>query len=75
MTIPTYLRFSDLKARGIVRSWPQLGRLMRDQAFTRGTMLGANTRAWTEQEITSWLSARPEGVVPKLGNESKAEAA
>ena len=75
MTIPTYLRFSDLKARGIVRSWPQLGRLMRDQAFPRGTMLGANTRAWTEQEITSWLSARPEGVVPKLGNESEAEAA
>ena len=72
MTIPTYLRFADLKAREIVRSWPQLGRLMRDQSFPRGTMLGANTRAWEEQQIADWLASRPNGVIPKIGDESAA---
>jgi predicted DNA-binding transcriptional regulator AlpA len=71
MPIPAFIRFRDLQGRQIVASWPQLGRLIRDQGFPRGRMLGVNTRAWTEEEIADWLASRPDAVIPRLGNESK----
>jgi predicted DNA-binding transcriptional regulator AlpA len=69
MAISTYLRFRDLKQRQIVTSWPQLGRLIRDQGFPRGSMLGANTRAWPEEEIVAWLDSRPQGSAVRTGEE------
>jgi predicted DNA-binding transcriptional regulator AlpA len=69
--LPNFIRFRDLKERQIVNSWPQLGRMIRDEAFPRGKMLGPNTRAWSEQEIADWLASRPEGKQPHIGNERR----
>jgi hypothetical protein len=56
-----YLRFADLKERGIVSNWQTLSRWIEKESFPRGVMLGANTRAWTESEINEWLAGRPQG--------------
>ena len=54
----TLLRFKDLKARGIVGNWPTLLRWINTLNFPSGMMLGPNTRAWTDEEIESWLESR-----------------
>ena len=54
-----WLRFSDLKARGLVNSWPALINKIRTQGFPPGRMLGPNTRAWTEDEIEAFEESRP----------------
>ena len=54
-----FLRFSDLKAAGIISSWPMLKRRIERDGFPCGRMLGENTRAWTEAEIEAWLKSRP----------------
>jgi hypothetical protein len=54
-----YLRFTDLKQRGICNNWQTLRRWVRDQKFPPGIMLGGNTRAWREDEIEAWLASRP----------------
>ena len=56
MTI--WLRFADLKARGIVRNRATLSRWIRNIDFPPGIMLGINTRAWTEEEIAEWEAKR-----------------
>ena len=56
---PTILRFSDLKARGIVHNWVTLEIWVAKQGFPPGRYLGPNTRAWTEAEINEWLESRP----------------
>jgi hypothetical protein len=58
------LRFADLKARNIVRNWPSLKRLIQDQGFPPGIMLGNNTRAWDEAEVEGWIANRPTGGTP-----------
>ena len=55
----TLLRFKDLKARNIVRSWPMVAKLIRNNEFPPGRRL-ASSRVWTEQEIDDWLAALPE---------------
>ena len=54
-----WLRFRDLKDRGIVNSWPMLRRRIERDAFPPGRKLGPNSRAWSEAEIEDWLSSRP----------------
>ena len=54
-----WLRFPDLVARGLVRSWPALRIKVRDQGFPPGRMLGPNTRAWTVEEIEAFEDSRP----------------
>jgi hypothetical protein len=53
------LRFADLKARGIVHSWPQLKNLQRLHDFPQGKMLSPNVRTWTEEEIDAYYASRP----------------
>jgi hypothetical protein len=55
----TLLRFADLRARGIVHSWPQLKRLQQLHGFPRGLMLSPNTRVWTEEEVDGYIASRP----------------
>ena len=55
----TYLRFADLKARGIVGNWATLKRRIEQDGFPPGIKLGGNTRAWPEDEIEQWLANRP----------------
>jgi predicted DNA-binding transcriptional regulator AlpA len=58
--MPTKLvRFPDLKARGIINSWPMLKRRIQRDGFPPGRMIGPNSRAWTESEIEQWLDSRP----------------
>jgi hypothetical protein len=65
--LPTFIRFQDLKARGIVASWPQLLNLQRKAGFPSGRMLSAQVRAWTEEEIAEWLNSRPTEKTPVRG--------
>jgi len=55
---PRLVRFADLKAAGIVRNWPQLGRLIERDAFPKGFNLSANTRVWEKAEIDVWIASR-----------------
>lgn len=75
------LRFSELKARGIVGSWPQLNRMIESSDFPPGRLISARVRAWTEAEIEAWFEKRPtepgplQGVVKRLAEERAARAA
>ncbi len=53
-----YLRFDDLKARGIVLNRTTLSRWQRDHDFPRPFRLGPNSVAWRESDIDAWLAAR-----------------
>jgi predicted DNA-binding transcriptional regulator AlpA len=60
-----YLRFRDLKARGIVSNWPTLQNRIQKFGFPRGRLIGPNARAWTEEEVEAWINSRP--IAPKPG--------
>jgi hypothetical protein len=51
------LRFRDLQERGIIPNWPTLRARINRDGFPRGRMLGANTRAWTEAEVETWIKS------------------
>jgi len=53
-----FLRFADLKARGILGNWMTLRRWIEREGFPPGVKLGPNTRAWSESEIEEWLAGR-----------------
>ena len=53
-----WLRFADLKARGVVNNRTTLARWVRDYGFPPGTKIGPNTRAWTEDVIEAYEAAR-----------------
>jgi hypothetical protein len=57
--LPVYVRFRDLRAAGIVHSWAQLGRMVNDEGFPTGILLGPHSRAWRIDEIETWLASRP----------------
>jgi hypothetical protein len=59
--LPTYVRFSDLTAAGLVGSWTQLVRMIDGESFPPGCMLSPNVRAWRIDEIEAWLASRPSG--------------
>jgi predicted DNA-binding transcriptional regulator AlpA len=65
--VPTFLRFSDLKARGIAKSWAQLGLLQKNHGFPAGRLLSPQIRAWTEEEVAEWLAGRPIEKAPLRG--------
>jgi predicted DNA-binding transcriptional regulator AlpA len=54
-----YLRFSDLKASQLVRSWPQLKRMVTEYGFPPGRMLTPNCRVWTSEEVDAYVASRP----------------
>jgi predicted DNA-binding transcriptional regulator AlpA len=59
MAIDKLLRYSDLKALGIVNNRVTLGRLIKTQGFPPGKLLGQNTRVWPEGGVQTWLNSRP----------------
>ena len=65
--IPTFIRFDELKARGIADSWAQLASLQKHQGFPPGRLLSPQVRAWTEQEVADWLDNRPTDKAPPRG--------
>jgi hypothetical protein len=62
----SWLRFSDLQARNIVKSWAQLKRLIELYGFPSGRMISPNIRAWTDEEIDAYYASCPvEGPEPR----------
>jgi predicted DNA-binding transcriptional regulator AlpA len=53
---PVLLRFADLKARGIVQSWPTLYRWIEFEGFPPGMKLGRKMRVWTDDEVAGWIA-------------------
>ncbi len=53
-----YLRFSDLKTRGVVNNRTTLQRWIATQGFPPGFLLGPSTRVWTEREIAEYEARR-----------------
>ncbi len=53
-----FLRFPDLKARGIVNNWMTLRRWIEREGFPAGVKLGPNTRAWDAAEVETWIASR-----------------
>jgi hypothetical protein len=62
MTI--YLRFRDLKIRGIVNNWPTLKNRVKKHGFPPGRLIGPNTRAWTDEEINAYIASCPTAPKP-----------
>ncbi len=57
--LPVFVKFRDLVDAGIVGNWPTLIRLIDEESFPSGVMLGKNTRAWRADEVLAWIGARP----------------
>ena len=53
-----YLRFKDLRARGIVNNRPALTRLIEKHGFPPGFLLSENCRVFDEDETQRWLDER-----------------
>lgn len=53
-----YLRFNDLKARGVVNNRTTLQRWIATQGFPPGFLLGPSTRVWTEKDIADFEAKR-----------------
>ncbi len=71
--LPHYVRFRDLRSSGIVENWEQLSKLIERENFPQGRLLSPNVRAWTVDEITTWLASRP--TERKAGPQRRKEAA
>jgi hypothetical protein len=59
MNVPTLVRFSDLKERGIVDNRTTLKNWIDRGLFPTGRLMGPNTRVWTEAEIIDYIETRP----------------
>jgi hypothetical protein len=60
-----FLRFNDLRNRGIVNSRSHLKGLQDNYGFPLGRLIGPNVRAWEEEtEINPWLASRPTAPKP-----------
>lgn len=57
--LPKLIRLADLKELGIIDSHQTLSIRIEKQGFPPGRLLGPNTRAWTEDEVSEWLNSRP----------------
>lgn len=53
-----FLRFSDLKKKGIPFSRVHVARLEKAGRFPKHVPLGDNSIAWIESEIDGWIAAR-----------------
>ena len=53
-----FLRFKDLRDRGIVTNRVTLARWIKEQEFPRGILLGPNSRAYAEDQVDEWLETR-----------------
>jgi hypothetical protein len=54
-----WLAFSDLAERKrLPKTWMGINRLIRDEGFPPGRMVGRN-RIWREKDVDEWLLSRP----------------
>jgi hypothetical protein len=57
--LPHYVRFSDLRAAGIVSNWETLRRYINELGFPEGVLLSANIRVWDLSDVEHWIASRP----------------
>jgi predicted DNA-binding transcriptional regulator AlpA len=57
--LPVFYRFNDLVAAGLVRNRTTLQRLIDNESFPSGVMIGRNTRVWPVADIEKWITTRP----------------
>jgi hypothetical protein len=55
-----WLRFADLKARGIVNNRVTLKRRQQRDGFPSGKRTGPNEVSWTDEEIDAWREGCPD---------------
>ena len=68
------LRFEDLRAKRIVRTWNTLNNWIDTRGFPPGRMIG-RFRTWTEAEVMTWIERQPATkVAPRGGAKPKAPA-
>ena len=60
MPNPKFLRYADLKPRGIPFARQHIRRLIDTRKFPEPVRIGANTIAWLESDIDDWLRERIE---------------
>jgi prophage regulatory protein len=53
-----FLRYADLKSKGVTFTRVHLNRLEAAGQFPRKVPLGANTVAWIEAEVDDWIAER-----------------
>ena len=70
--LPTFIKFADLKAAGIVNNHCALKILIDDHNFPKGRWLGSATHVWTLNEVEQWLANRPvERPVPNASDKGR----
>lgn len=57
--VTRFLRYKDLESMGIARSWTSLRYKIKHNGFPIGRYIGPNSRAWTVEEVQSWIDALP----------------
>jgi hypothetical protein len=57
--LPTFVKFADLKAAGIVANHCALRILIERHGFPKGRWFGSATHVWTVAEVEEWLAQRP----------------
>ena len=60
------LRFEDLRAKRIVRTWTTLNNWIDTRGFPPGRMIG-RFRFWTEAEVMAWIEKQPTAKIPPRG--------
>ena len=65
-----YIRFRDLKARGIVTNWTTLYRWVDAGTFPPGKKLGPRSRVWTDDEIEDHLANLPTAQCKQPGGDA-----
>jgi hypothetical protein len=76
-TLPL-MRYEDLRASGIVKTWHTLNQWIDERGFPPGRMIG-RFRTWTQAEVMAWVEVQPTGKIEPRGAAkrlaSKTEAA
>jgi predicted DNA-binding transcriptional regulator AlpA len=57
--VKRYIRYADIKARGIANNRVTLENLIAQHGFPEGIFLSPMVRAWDEPEVDEWLASRP----------------
>jgi hypothetical protein len=58
--MPTkWLKFADIKERGIIDNHVTLKRRIAEDGFPSGRWFGKNDRRFPEDEVEAWLASRP----------------
>jgi predicted DNA-binding transcriptional regulator AlpA len=52
------LRYEDLRAQGVARTWQSLNKWIDERGFPPGRMIG-RFRTWTAAEVMAWVESQP----------------